>query len=116
MSPTPSNVSAIGDAPHELHPREWSDRRASAQALKAAQARHASGRRRFVDPATCEREYSSAEVEFMQAMQEYKYQSGRMFPTWSEVLEVLRALGYEKPADLLPSDGESSGMRRIASA
>ena len=32
----------------------------------------------------------------MRAMQEYKAKSGRMFPTWSEVLEVLRALGYEK--------------------
>ena len=30
-------------------------------------------------------------------MNEYKHKSGRMFPTWSEVLEVLRSLGYEKP-------------------
>ena len=29
-------------------------------------------------------------------MQDYKKKSGRMFPTWSEVLEVLRGLGYEK--------------------
>ena len=36
-------------------------------------------------------------MEFMLAMNEYKQQSGRMFPTWSEVLEVLRGLGYEKP-------------------
>jgi hypothetical protein len=97
----------------ELHPREWSDSRASAQALRAAQARQVSGRRRFVDPATCEREYTNSEVEFMHAMQEYKHASGRMFPTWSEVLEVLRALGYEKPADLVPSAGDG-GMRRVA--
>jgi hypothetical protein len=37
-------------------------------------------------------------MEFMQAMHEYKQSSGRMFPTWSEVLEVLRGLGYEKPS------------------
>ena len=39
----------------------------------------------------------------MQAMQDYKQKSGRMFPTWSEVLEVLYALGYrrvEKPTAL----------------
>ncbi len=36
------------------------------------------------------------ESEFMQAMQEYKRISGRMFPTWSEVLEVLQSLGYRK--------------------
>jgi hypothetical protein len=55
-----------------------------------------------VDPTTCERDYSAAEGEFMQAMQEYKQRSGRMFPTWSEVLEVLRGLGYEKPAGDCP--------------
>jgi hypothetical protein len=32
----------------------------------------------------------------MMAMNHYKRSSGRMFPTWSEVLEVLRGLGYEK--------------------
>ena len=55
-----------------------------------------SGRRRFVDPTTSEREYTDAEMEFMMAMNEYKRRSGRMFPTWSEVLEVLQSLGYEK--------------------
>lgn len=78
---------------------EWVNRRASEQAVRAAQARHASGRRRLVDPATCERDYSTEELEFMQAMQAYKHSSGRMFPTWSEVLEVLRGLGYEKAAE-----------------
>ena len=38
-------------------------------------------------------------MEFMQAMVEYKQQSGRMFPTWSEVLEVIKALGYAKPSN-----------------
>jgi hypothetical protein len=38
-----------------------------------------------------------AELEFMTAMDAYKRSSGRMFPTWSEVLEVLTGLGYEKP-------------------
>jgi hypothetical protein len=74
----------------------WTNRRASEQATRAANARQKSGRRRFVDPTTSERDYSAAEMEFMMAMNEYKHQSGRMFPTWSEVLEVLRGLGYEK--------------------
>jgi hypothetical protein len=88
--------------------QEWVNRRASAQATRAANARQVSGRRRFVDPTTCEREYSTAEMEFMQAMTEYKQSSGRMFPTWSEVLEVLRALGYEKAPGIvtrLPGQG-----------
>src|SRR5687767_9045091 len=74
----------------------WTNRRASDQATRASQARQLSGRRRFVDPTTCDREYSKAEMEFMKAMSDYKQQSGRMFPTWSEVLEVLHKLGYEK--------------------
>jgi hypothetical protein len=82
---------------------EWINRRATDQATRAATARQLSGRRRFVDPTTCEREYSEAEMEFMLAMNEYKRRSGRMFPTWSEVLEVLRALGYEKIENADPS-------------
>ena len=37
-----------------------------------------------------------AEQEFREAIQDYQETSGRMFPTWSEVLEVLRSLGYRK--------------------
>lgn len=55
-------------------------------------------RRRQIDPTTCERDYQPAEVEFMKAMDDYKRRSGRQFPTWSEVLEVLRDLGYRKVA------------------
>ncbi|MGC4006027.1 MAG: hypothetical protein QM811_24060 [Pirellulales bacterium] len=54
-------------------------------------------RRRQIDPTTCEREYTTEEVEFMQALDLYKRTSGRMFPTCSEVLEVIRGLGYVKP-------------------
>ena len=53
-------------------------------------------RRRQIDPTTCERDYTGDEVEFMKAMDEYKRRSGRMFPTWSEVLEVVRELGYHR--------------------
>ena len=53
-------------------------------------------RRRHIDPTTCERDYNGEEIEFMRAMDDYKRDSGRMFPTCSEVLEVVRALGYVK--------------------
>jgi hypothetical protein len=56
-------------------------------------------RRRQIDPTTCERDYQPDEVEFMRAMDDYKRRSGRPFPTWSEVLEVLRDLGYRKVAE-----------------
>lgn len=53
-------------------------------------------RRRQIDPTTCERDYNSEEIEFMQALDAYKRSSGRMFPTCSEILEVVRDLGYQK--------------------
>jgi hypothetical protein len=53
-------------------------------------------RRRQIDPTTCERDYTNDEIEFMQALDAYKRSSGRMFPTCSEILEVVRSLGYEK--------------------
>jgi hypothetical protein len=51
-------------------------------------------RRRQVDPTTCERDYSEEEIAFMKAMDLYKRANRRPFPTWSEVLEVIRSLGY----------------------
>src|SRR5262249_49660632 len=53
-------------------------------------------RRRQGDPTTCEKDYSDEEILFMKAMDQYKRANRRPFPTWSEVLEVLRALGYRK--------------------
>ena len=53
-------------------------------------------RRRFIDPTTCDRDYGLEEVEFMQAVECYKRASGRMFPTCSEILEVVRSLGYRR--------------------
>src|ERR1051325_5607793 len=56
-------------------------------------------RRRQIDPTTCERDYNNDEIEFMKAMDQYKRDNRRPFPTWSEVLEVLHALGYRKTAE-----------------
>lgn len=41
-------------------------------------------------------DYTPAEVEFMMAVDAYKRRRDRRFPTWREVLAVLRSLGYEK--------------------
>ena len=62
-----------------------------------------------MDPTACERDLIAAEQEFIRAMQDYKEKSGRMFPTWSEVLEVLRGLGYRKAADDRSVQGALTG-------
>ena len=41
-------------------------------------------------------EYSADEVEFMMAMEKFKREKKRPFPKCSEILEVLRSLGYRK--------------------
>lgn len=90
--------------------RESSDRRTSEQPVaqeRQTTNRRKTNRRRQIDPTTCERDYSGDEIEFMQALDEYKRNNGRMFPTCSEILEVVRSLGYVRqtvqPDDLEPS-------------
>jgi hypothetical protein len=84
------------------------DSRAVARRTCADPARYRTGRKRIVDPTACEAGYAAAVEEFQQAMENYKRRSGRMFPTWSEVLEVLQGLGYEKAAGEPVSQGARS--------
>lgn len=65
---------------------------------QGSERRNQGERRRQVDPTTCERDYTDEEILFMKAMDQYKRDNRRPFPTWSEVLEVLQALGYRKVA------------------
>jgi hypothetical protein len=78
---------------------------------KGSDRRHQGERRRQVDPTTCERDYTDEEITFMKAMDQYKRDNRRPFPTWSEVLEVLHALGYRKVAEptALPGLSPSAG-------
>ena len=64
-------------------------------------------RRRQIDPTTCERDYNDDEIVFMKAMDQYKRDNRRPFPTWSEVLEVVRALGYRRVEDPIPLPGSA---------
>jgi hypothetical protein len=80
--------------------RRDAERRTKTTSVKAerrtTERREKVSRRRQIDPTTCERDYTDVEIEFMSALDDYKRSSGRMFPTCSEILEVLIGLGYEK--------------------
>lgn len=86
--------------------RKQEDRRVSSQPVaverRKLERREKVSRRRQIDPTTCERDYTADEVEFMNALDDYKRSSGRMFPTCSEVLEVVRKLGYVKAGGPTP--------------
>ena len=42
---------------------------------------------------------SDEQFEFLLTIDEYKRKNSRPFPTWTEVLEVIKALGYRKVAE-----------------
>src|SRR5215212_3577331 len=86
------------------------------RAENAAAKRKSSERRRLIDPTTCERDYSEDETEFMKAMDRYKRENRRPFPTWSEVLEVLRSLGYRRVAEPTALPGRGSGVVAVPGA
>ena len=69
------------------------------RANNAAEKRRTSERRRLIDPTTCERDYTDDETIFMQSMDRYKRENRRPFPSWTEVLDVARTLGYRKVAE-----------------
>ena len=56
-------------------------------------------RRRRIDPTTFEKQYTDDEMEFMNAVQRFKEQSGKGFPTYAEVLKVAIGLGYRQAND-----------------
>ncbi len=103
MVKSKKECAAVAVDQRKLSNRRVKSERRSIEAATAAaverrigQRREKVNRRRQIDPTTCERDYTDDEVEFMHALDRYKRASGRMFPTCSEVLEVLRGLGYEK--------------------
>ena len=103
---------AAGEAEVTIDRRRGSRRDEQAEVAEAAEPtagpklerRKKVNRRRQIDPTTCERDYTEQEVEFMNALDDYKRKSGRMFPTCSEVLEVIQSLGYVKlaPGQIAP--------------
>ncbi|MHC4635933.1 MAG: hypothetical protein ACYTBP_00815 [Planctomycetota bacterium] len=46
-----------------------------------------------------EGQMSDEQFEFLMAVDEYKKKNSRPFPTWTEILELIKALGYRKVAE-----------------
>ena len=65
--------------------------------------RRGPGKRRSDERKAAEEgQMSDEQFEFIMAIDEYKRANARPFPTWTEVLEVIRALGYRKVAEPQP--------------
>lgn len=75
------------------------DEERSEQARKAGSASHRPLNRRktAAGPCTSDRMiYSSDEEEFILAVHAWQNRTGRRFPLFSEVLAILKSLGYQK--------------------
>ena len=91
----------IMDQEHMEDRREPSERRASVVDRRLGlDRRRGPGRRRSDDRKSAEDgNMSDEQFEFLMAIDQYKRVNNRPFPTWTEVLEVIGALGYRRVAE-----------------
>lgn len=61
-----------------------------------------------INPNSVRGQFEAWEVEFQTAIDHYKRANRRPFPTWSEVLDVLIALGYRQTAAPEESEVQNS--------
>jgi hypothetical protein len=72
--------------------RKGADRRDTGLERRRGPGRRLSDDRRAAE----EGEMTAEQFEFVMAIEMYKKLNKRMYPTWTEVLEVFRQLGYRK--------------------
>ena len=79
--------------------RRKGERRSVVDRRGGLERRRGPGRRRSDDRRSAEEgEMTEEQFEFLMAINEYKRVNKRPFPTWTEVLDVIQALGYRKVA------------------
>jgi hypothetical protein len=91
--------------------RSGLDRRDCPPELKfpGMERRRGPGIRRPEDRRSAEEgEMTAEQFEFVMAIEEYKRANHKTFPTWTEVLEVIKILGYQKP----PSANQTSDTKQ----
>lgn len=83
--------------------REGAERRAGYDRRAGKDRRKTGGRRtddieehRKVERRINEYPMSDEELDFIKAVNDYKQRYNKPFPTWSEILHILKSIGYEK--------------------
>ena len=102
------------DEQHFIERRVGEDRRKSVVDRRLGLNRQRGpGRRRSDERKSAEEgQMSDEQFEFLMAIDEYKRKNTRPFPTWTEVLEVIKALGYRKVAEPKPLAHFKRGPKR----
>ena len=101
MSDTPDQEDAqkTKEFPGEAE-RRRAERRDVVDRRTGLDRRRGPGRRRSEERRSAEEgEMTEEQFEFLMAINEYKRVNRRPFPSWSEVLDVMKALGYRKVAE-----------------
>jgi hypothetical protein len=86
---------------HSPERRKNEDRRGSVVDRRLGLDRRRGPGRRLTDERKSaeEGQMSDEQFDFLMAIDEYKRKNTRPFPTWTEVLDVIKALGYRKVAE-----------------
>lgn len=80
--------------------RRSDDRRDVVDRRVGLDRRRGPGRRRSEDRKVAEEgEMTDEQFDFIMAINEYKKVNKRPFPSWTEVLDIIRAIGYRKVAE-----------------
>ena len=80
--------------------RRAADRRDVVDRRGGLDRRRGPGRRRTDTRRSAEEgEMTDEQFEFLMAINEYKRVNKRPFPSWTEVLDLIKALGYRKVAE-----------------
>ncbi len=100
--PQPTERRGQGNAPTAGDRRRGEDRRAGfVDRRSGLERRRGPGRRRADARRSAEEgELNDEQFTFVMAMDEYKRANHRPFPSWTEVLEVVKYLGYRKVAEV----------------
>jgi len=90
-----------GHKPERRHgDRRQEPRRSVVDRRTGLDRRRGPGRRRTDERRSAEEgEMTDEQFAFIMAINEYKRVNKRPFPTWTEVLDVIHALGYRKVAE-----------------
>jgi hypothetical protein len=101
MSAAPAASACSGAQPAQDRRRgdRRNDRRDVVDRRSGLDRRRGPGVRRSEDRRAAEEgQMTDEQFEFLQAITVYKRVNRRPFPSWSEVLDVMKALGYRKVA------------------
>ncbi|MCP4455131.1 MAG: hypothetical protein GY809_27020 [Planctomycetes bacterium] len=95
--------------------REDNERRGVVDRRLGLERRRGPGRRRSEDRKSAEEgNMSDEQFEFLMAIDDYKRLNDRPFPTWTEVLEVVKAIGYSKAPAVDHSRAKTQSNEKVA--